>query len=495
MSFAASLERAERYSWRRRTSSLGRRAAAVLALVTADLACFLISDRILHAFTGLPAVTLLRGGKLGVFGTLDLMLAIAAIFVLTRYVFGDYSRRALFWDGALNTTKALVIWGSVYAFAIAISSPQDILAVVIVWIGLMFLVPCARQLARWGLARVGLWYQPTAILGTSAAAQEVCSVLGRELSLGLEVRWVLPEGPEVRIPLGMGNLKIISAKPEAVADSLVAIGCSQAILVPDERLQQAPGDLIDQLIGAQISVAIVPSLRKLPLFGLSTSYFFGKDLLLLQVRNNLGRLPQRLFKRSLDLFLGTIAVVLLSPILVVIAILIKLEDGGPVLFKQNRVGYGGGDFLCWKFRTMALDAEDQLARWPTENSELYARYRDSNFKLADDPRVTKIGRLLRRSSADEFPQIFNVLGGDMSLVGPRPLLRRELPDYGAPISLYERVRPGITGLWQISGRSNTTFSERVSYDEWYIKNWTVWYDLVIMLQTAWMLLRGGGGAY
>jgi undecaprenyl-phosphate galactose phosphotransferase len=99
---------------------------------------------------------------------------------------------------------------------------------------------------------------------------------------------------------------------------------------------------------------------------------------------------------------------------------------------------------------------------------------------------------MRRKSLDELPQLFNVLLGNMSLVGPRPLLRRELPDYGAVISLYERVRPGITGLWQISGRSHTTFAERISYDEWYIKNWTVWYDLVILLQTVWVLLRGQG---
>ena len=106
--------------------------------------------------------------------------------------------------------------------------------------------------------------------------------------------------------------------------------------------------------------------------------------------------------------------------------------------------------------------------------------------------MIRFGRFLRSSGLDELPQLINVLRGEMSLVGPRPLLRRELSEYGAVISLYERVRPGITGLWQISGRSHTTFAERVSYDEWYIKNWTVWYDLVILLQTVWVLLRGQG---
>jgi Undecaprenyl-phosphate galactose phosphotransferase WbaP len=280
--------------------------------------------------------------------------------------------------------------------------------------------------------------------------------------------------------------------PDELAHALVAAGCRQVILVPDDHTNANANDLIDQLVGADIAVAIVPSLRRLPLYGLSTNYFFGKDLLLLQVRNNLARLPQRIFKRTLDLIGACILVAVLTPLFLLLAFLIWKEDGGPVFFRQSRVGRAGRDFPCWKFRTMVVDAEAQLARWHTENPDLLAQYCESNFKLQTDPRVTRIGAWMRRKSLDELPQLLNVLMGQMSLVGPRPLLRRELDDYGAVISLYERVRPGITGLWQISGRSHTTFAERVSYDEWYIKNWTVWYDMVIVLQTLWVLIRGEG---
>jgi lipopolysaccharide/colanic/teichoic acid biosynthesis glycosyltransferase len=141
---------------------------------------------------------------------------------------------------------------------------------------------------------------------------------------------------------------------------------------------------------------------------------------------------------------------------------------------------------------MVVDAEELLRRWEKDDPTLLARYRESNFKLQADPRTTRIGRWMRRKSLDELPQLFNTLVGQMSLVGPRPLLRRELPEYGPGISLYERVRPGISGLWQISGRSHTTFAERMSYDEWYIKNWTLWYDVVILLQTVWVLTKGQG---
>ena len=278
----------------------------------------------------------------------------------------------------------------------------------------------------------------------------------------------------------------------AAISALAAAGCRQVIWVPDDRLPLVQNDMIDQFIGADIRVAIVPSLRRLPMFGLSTSSFFGKDMLLLQVRNNLSRLPQRALKRVLVIAGSVTALLLLSPVFLALAWMIRREDGGPVFFVQNRVGRNGEDFACWKFRSMVTDAEAQLARWGADNPGLLEKYRQSNFKLAEDPRLTRIGRWMRRKSLDELPQLFNVLLGEMSLVGPRPLLRRELPDYGAAISLYERVRPGITGMWQVSGRSHTTFADRISYDEWYIKNWTLWYDVVILLRTVWVLLRGEG---
>jgi undecaprenyl-phosphate galactose phosphotransferase len=223
----------------------------------------------------------------------------------------------------------------------------------------------------------------------------------------------------------------VSVPPDQLVPALMAAGCRQVILVPDGRTNSNQNDLIDQFVGADIAVAIVPSLRRLPLYGLSTNYFFGKDLLLLQVRNNLARLPQRIFKRSIDMVGAVLLTLLLSPVFLVFAFLIWKEDRGPVFFRQLRVGRGGTDLTCWKFRTMVVDAEDQMARWKEENPVLLARYCESNFKLQADPRVTSIGAWMRRNSLDELPQLFNVLLGDMSLVGPRPLLHRELANYGA----------------------------------------------------------------
>ncbi len=475
------------------SGSTWRRLAILLGLIASDLTCFILGDVVLHLMAQPPALALFRNRTLGQPNTvIDLVMIIALVFVFARYLAGDYSRRQLFWDGARSTTTALMISGAAYSAALIALQTHGLLPGVVLWLGLIFAIPTARQMTRLLLGKLGAWHLPTAIIGTSPMAQEVVPVLGQQLALGLKVKWVVPETPEKHLSSAFAGLSPLVVPPDQLTAALIAAGCRQVILVPDDLTNANQNDLIDQLVGADIAVAIVPSLRRLPLYGLSTNYFFGKDLLLLQVRNNLARLPQRIFKRTLDIVGAIVLAILLAPVFAMFAFLIWKEDGGPVFFRQNRVGRWGRDFQCWKFRTMVVDAEDQMARWETENPVLLARYCEFNFKLKADPRVTRTGAWMRRKSLDELPQLFNVLIGNMSLVGPRPLLRRELPDYGAVISLYERVRPGITGLWQISGRSHTTFAERVSYDEWYIKNWTVWYDLVIMLQTIWVLLRGSG---
>ena len=494
MTVAASFEQTRHYPARvGGGSSPWARLAILLGLVGADLICFAIADTILHLLVTPPALALFRNTSLGQpNASIDLVMIMALVFVGARYLVGDYSKRQLFWDGARSTTTALLVCGVAYNAAVWLLETSGLMVGVAVWLGLIFGLPTMRQVMRLFLGKIGVWHLPTAIIGTSPMAQEVVPVLGQQLALGLKVRWVVPETAEKHLSTAFAGLIPLAVPPDELVAALISAGCRQVILVPDDRATINHNDLIDQLVGADIAVAIVPSLRRLPLYGLSTNYFFGKDLLLLQVRNNLARLPQRIFKRSLD-FIGAIILgLLLAPVFLFFAFLIWKEDRGPIFFRQTRVGRGGRDFTCWKFRTMVVDAEDQMARWETENPILLARYCESNFKLQADPRVTRVGSWMRRKSLDELPQLLNVLLGDMSLVGPRPLLRRELPEYGAVISLYERVRPGITGLWQISGRSHTTFAERVSYDEWYIKNWTVWYDLVILLQTVWVLLRGQG---
>ena len=203
---------------------------------------------------------------------------------------------------------------------------------------------------------------------------------------------------------------------------------------------------------------------------------------LLRVRNNLRRWPARLTKRLFDFFTAAILIVLLSPLMLIIALALKLE-GGNVFFAHRRVGKHGRNFNCYKFRSMVPNAEQLLQQLLHKNPSLQSEWLREH-KLKDDPRVSKLGDFLRSTSLDELPQLFNVLKSEMSLVGPRPIVPAELQKYGLEKSYYLMVRPGMTGLWQVSGRNDVDYETRVYLDAWYVKNWSLWYDLAILFKTV-----------
>ena len=196
-------------------------------------------------------------------------------------------------------------------------------------------------------------------------------------------------------------------------------------------------------------------------------------------------------KWLLDKFLALLTFILVSPLFAVIPILIKLTSRGPVFYRQERLGRNGVPFRVWKFRTMYADADERLGHLLREDAQA-AKEWEEGHKLREDPRVTALGRFLRRSSIDEFPQLFNVLKGDMALVGPRPIVADEVPFYGEAYSTFSSVRPGITGLWQVSGRSETDYANRVALDVQYVLNWSPWLDIWILIRTvgAVILMRG-----
>ncbi|OYU75515.1 MAG: hypothetical protein CFE32_14030 [Alphaproteobacteria bacterium PA3] len=204
--------------------------------------------------------------------------------------------------------------------------------------------------------------------------------------------------------------------------------------------------------------------------------------------------PRRLDEAAKTAFDRTAAlagVILLLPLFVMIAVLIWVRDPGPVLFGHVRIGKGGRSFRCLKFRSMVRDGDRVLAAHLARNPEA-AREWDATRKLKSDPRVTTLGAVLRKTSLDELPQLINVLKGDMSLVGPRPIVADEARHYGAAIGDYMAVRPGLTGLWQIGGRSDTSYAERVLLDQTYVQRRSLGLDLWVLLRTVVVVLRGRG---
>lgn len=203
------------------------------------------------------------------------------------------------------------------------------------------------------------------------------------------------------------------------------------------------------------------------------------------------RATSRLIKRGVDILIALTALVAILPLLLIVAAAVKLQDGGPVLFSHRRVGRDGREFGCLKFRTMRTDAADVLARLLASAPHLRAEWEESR-KLKQDPRITPIGDVLRRSSIDELPQLFNVLCGQMSIVGPRPITREELQRYGEHVNLYLTARPGLTGHWQTSGRSEVEYHQRVLLDVEYVRSWSVIWDFVIMAKTIPVLFSRRG---
>jgi undecaprenyl-phosphate galactose phosphotransferase len=178
--------------------------------------------------------------------------------------------------------------------------------------------------------------------------------------------------------------------------------------------------------------------------------------------------------------------------MLVLAALVK-RDGGPAFFGHTRIGQNGQPFKCYKFRSMVVNSQEVLAELLASSSDARAEW-ERDFKLKDDPRVSRIGDILRKTSLDELPQLWNVIKGEMSLVGPRPVVKAELERYGEDVSYYLEAKPGVTGLWQVSGRNDVDYETRVYLDAWYVKNWSLWTDISILFKTVGVVL-GRDGAY
>jgi Undecaprenyl-phosphate galactose phosphotransferase WbaP len=196
-------------------------------------------------------------------------------------------------------------------------------------------------------------------------------------------------------------------------------------------------------------------------------------------------------KRAMDILLSLALGIFFLPIGLLAALLIRLDSGGPIFYRQERLGKDGRKITIYKFRTMHVDGDNLLKEYFKKNPEARHDW-ELKQKLPADPRITHIGKWMREFSVDEMPQLLNVLKGEMSLVGPRPILAEQKILYGEGIEAYRSMRPGLTGLWQVSGRNHTSFSQRAIYDVYYVHNWSLWLDVYILFRTVWVVLSRDG---
>jgi Undecaprenyl-phosphate galactose phosphotransferase WbaP len=268
-----------------------------------------------------------------------------------------------------------------------------------------------------------------------------------------------------------------------------AMGISHAIVAMPEAPRAQLLALLESHASTFPHVYVIPDLD-----GLSSLGIHARDMcrmLTLELRKSLLLPGPRIAKRAMDLAVAIAVTVAFLPLLALIVLLIKLESRGPAFYSQERVGRHQQAFRVWKFRSMVSDADrvlrDYLAKHP-ELAEEWAR----DHKLRNDPRITRVGRILRKTSLDELPQLWNVLRGHMSLVGPRPIVRDEVSRYEEAFALYTQVLPGLTGMWQVSGRNDTTYAERVALDMYYVRNWSPWLDIYLLARTVSVVLSGSG---
>lgn len=393
---------------------------------------------------------------------------------------GHYTRRIPFWTetGTLIGAVFVAFVGegfikiAVYRFAFGYEGTLR-------WLLFIPTALIARQAMRSVLDLCGLWSLRTLIVGDPTAIECVKTALLSQPTLGYEV--IASVGLEAAgYPDEAGSWERLVGARDADF-TVVAWGRGEAA---SYRV------IISALLRARAPFAVVPTFEGLPVLGFSQQYFFSHDVIMLVCRNNLARPLSRLLKLAFDEILATVLLVVLAPLFITIALLVA-ADGGPVFFSHRRIGANGKAFNCLKFRTMVVEADRVLNEILKADAVRCAEWEATN-KLQNDPRITPIGRVLRRTSLDELPQLVNVLRGEMSLVGPRPIVEQEISRYGENIDYYYQTRPGITGLWQVSGRSRASYQRRVQLDVWYVKNWTLWHDITILLKTVRAVLARDG---
>jgi Undecaprenyl-phosphate galactose phosphotransferase WbaP len=357
----------------------------------------------------------------------------------------------------------------------------------VAWLLAVVAVPLMRTAMRRLCCRQSWWGIPCVVLGAGATGQRIISLLTARPWLGLRPVAVLDDDV-TKHGVDFVGLPVRGAIAEHVP-VLAQEGVRHAVLAMPGLAPARLSQVID-VLGAHLRhIFIAPALPGAPDL-IATAREFANTMVL-EVRQNLLRVEIRVLKRVLDVISVLIGTLLFWWLFLGLALTVKLSSPGPVFYGQRRIGRDGHSFTAWKFRSMAKDADVLLQHYLAEHPELREEW-ERDHKLRDDPRVTWVGRILRRTSLDELPQLWNVLSGEMSLVGPRPIVESEVAKYGERFPLYTKVRPGLSGLWQVSGRNDTTYAERVALDCYYVRNWSVWLDLVILTRTVRVVLWGKG---
>lgn len=367
------------------------------------------------------------------------------------------------------------------------TTPQQFFAMIFTGFFSLIFILSLRWLIRIIAVQNGWWGEPVAILGQPEEIAQTAQYFLERRRLGFVPALAITDSE------GCANLDIpvISLDKACTSDAnRFADGNIQTLLVgASAALGVLSTETGKSLVSAFERIIFVSDMGWLD--GASVSIHDFEGMIGIEAQRNYLRNIDAFAKRTLDLLLGFFLGMLFLPIIFVSIILIKLDSQGSIFYTQERIGKNGHKIKIYKLRSMVQDADHVLQDYLQSSLEAQMEW-EKTQKLKNDPRITRVGYLIRKFSIDEMPQIYNVLKGDMSMVGPRPIMFGQEAMYGERFYTYCSVRPGITGLWQVSGRNNTTFEERARFDQYYVRNWSVWLDFYILLRTIWVVIMSDG---
>ena len=399
-----------------------------------------------------------------------------------------YTYRKPFWDELKEIFSLLAIMALIDMLLLSFTKwhyPTS--QWLFIWGAIFVLVPALRLCAKTLLNYLGFWKMPSVIIGSSENAKEAYLAINSEKSMGFDVKaFIDPEN-------GTTDSDLISGIPQFHTGQYnIAELHGLKIFIAFEYEQRELRDQWIRTLSSQgiRNISVIPALRGVPLYSTEVSHFFSHEVMMLRLNNNLVRKTSRFLKRSFDIVVSSILLTLLAPLFLYVGWKVS-RDGGAPTYGHERVGFNGKKFKCLKFRSMVMNSQEVLAELLENSAEARAEW-DKDFKLKNDPRITKIGAFLRKTSLDELPQLWNVLKGEMSLVGPRPIIDEELLRYKEDADYYLMAKPGMSGLWQVSGRNDVDYDTRVYLDGWYVKNWSLWNDIAILFKTVGVVLNRDG---
>ena len=422
---------------------------------------------------------------------LNFWVVFPAVYILFLNVEHPYNRRSPFYkiiqkifQATMYATIAIII--ELYVGRLAASTSR--LFVGLLWSFSFLYITSFRYFFKKVLEKYNVLQIPVLIIGAGKTAEILVQGITKDAGLGYHILGFLEDKPVKSKALGKYRVLGTFQDAERV---IKETGVKNVFIAAPGMEQEKLVSLVYRIQPLVKNLAIIPNLIGIPMGGIEVESLFNEKLMLLRVKNNLARPFNRFLKTIFDYMLTIVGTIAISPILAIIAIWIYKDSPGPVIFKHTRIGKDGKPFPCYKFRSMCVDAKEKLEELLANDAEARAEW-ERDFKLKNDPRITKSGAFLRKTSLDELPQIFNVLRGEMSLVGPRPIIQEELERYGEHAADYLMVKPGITGMWQVSGRSDIDYAERVALDTWYVHNWSVWIDVMLLWRTFDVVIRRKG---